>query len=59
MITADGTKLTFEEALENLINQYSIENASDTPDYILARYITQCLDAYCVAMRSRDKYYKR
>lgn len=59
MIVEDGSSLTFEEALENLINKYSIEGDSDTPDYILARYITQCLDAYCVAMRSRDKYYKR
>jgi acyl carrier protein len=48
---------TFELALENLINRYSIENESDTPDFILAQYLRACLDAFKVAVRERDRWY--
>jgi hypothetical protein len=44
----------FELEMASLVNRYSVENASDTPDYILARYIAQCLDAYGEAVRARD-----
>ena len=44
--------------LEHLINRHSMEKDSDTPDFILARYIQNCLDAYAVATRQRDDWYK-
>ena len=29
--------------IEQAINKYSLENGSDTPDFILAEYLTDCL----------------
>lgn len=48
---------TFESALEHLINQYSQENDSDTPDFILAAYLQKCLDAYNVTIKARDAWF--
>ena len=53
----DNGNMTFEEALENLINKYSKENQSNTPDYILAKYLSDCLDSYSSAIKSRDKWF--
>jgi hypothetical protein len=49
--------MTFEEALTNLINCYSIENESNTPDYVLAAYIRNCLNSIKVFTNARDSYY--
>lgn len=32
--------------LESLINRFSVENRSNTPDFILAEYLVSCLFAY-------------
>jgi hypothetical protein len=48
----------FEDALRSLINRYSIENESDTPDFILASYLCRCLDVFAVAIKARDIWYK-
>ena len=47
-------KPLLEEAIRKVINSYSIENRSDTPDYILAQYLANCLMAYEKAVTSRD-----
>ena len=47
----------FEEALRELLNRASQENGSDTPDFILARYLINCLKAYNKATNRRDKWY--
>lgn len=47
----------FEKELEGLINKHSMENESDTPDYILARYMFTCLSAYQNAVKARDKWF--
>lgn len=47
----------FEKELENLINKYSIENESNTPDYILAQYMLKCLEAFNEAAKARSKWY--
>lgn len=44
--------------LQHLINCHSMEADSDTPDFILARYMQNCLDAFAVATRQRDDWYK-
>jgi dsDNA-binding SOS-regulon protein len=54
MINKDFTK-----DLAKLISQYRLENDSDTPDYILALYLSQCLDAFSCAIRTREKWYGR
>ena len=53
----DALPSVFQKELEQLINRHSMENGSDTPDYILADYIMGCLSAWKVAVRARDKWY--
>lgn len=50
---------TFERELVGLINRYSQENESDTPDYILANYLLDCLAAYNRALQIRERWYSR
>jgi len=47
----------FKKELRNLLNRYSQENNSDTPDFILARYIINCLYAFSKATRQREEWY--
>jgi hypothetical protein len=51
--------MSFETELRNLINCHSIENESDTPDFILAHYILNCLLAFAEAIQEREKWYGR
>lgn len=46
----------FENELRALINKYSMENGSMTPDFILAGYLKACLEAFNFAMISRERY---
>ena len=50
---------TFERELESLINRYSQENASNTPDFILARYLLGCLNTWNAAIHRRETWYGR
>jgi hypothetical protein len=49
---------TFVERLQELINSYSMENGSDTPDWLLAQYLTDCLAAFDKATKERDRWYR-
>jgi len=46
-----------ERELVVLLNRHSVENASNTPDYILAHYLIGCLDVWCEAAVKRDGWY--
>jgi len=48
-------KSNFPTLLRNAIKCSSIENASNTEDYILADYLLACLSAYETAVIRRDK----
>ena len=48
-----------ENELAAMLNSYSAENRSDTPDYILAEYMLDCLAAWNVACRKRENWYGR
>ena len=50
-----GTEQT--EQFEDLINRLSLENGSDTPDFILAEYLTGCLAVFDRAVNKRTKWY--
>lgn len=50
---------SFHKALEQLINRYSKENGSNTPDWILARYLAACLQAFDRAVGLRERWYGR
>jgi len=47
----------FTKELKTLINKYSKENGSNTPDYILARYLIQCLNVFNSAVNERAVWY--
>jgi hypothetical protein len=49
--------VTFEQELEQLINRHSIENAADTPDWLLTQYISGCLAVFARTIKERDRYY--
>lgn len=40
-----------------LINKHSLENESNTPDFILADYLFQSLRSFNAAARRRDNWY--
>jgi hypothetical protein len=47
----------FEKELESLINRYSMESGSNTPDYILVEYLKNSLENFHLATRLRDNWY--
>ncbi len=49
----------FEQELRKLINRESMENRSDTPDFILAEYLHSCLVAFENATNARERWYGR
>ncbi len=49
----------FEEKLAVLLNIYSAENASDTPDFILASYMHDALSAFNHTVQQREAWYGR
>ena len=51
--------MTLEEELRALLNKHSAENGSNTPDYILASYLMNCLIAFNEAMLNREAWYGR
>lgn len=49
----------FEKELASAINKKSMENGSNTPDFILAKFLQRCLFAFNEASRLREKWYGR
>lgn len=47
----------FETELRYLLNRYSKENDSNTPDFILAKYVQDCLSSLQTAVNRRDEFY--
>lgn len=51
--------MSFRKELETLINSYSMENESDTPDFILADFLEDVLTAFDRAVNRRDEWYSQ
>lgn len=49
----------FRDELSALINKHSKENGSNTPDYVLATYLSICLEAFDNAVKIREEWYGR
>lgn len=45
------------EEIADVLNKYSVESASDTPDFILAAFLTNCLQAFNEAVCERARWY--
>lgn len=52
-----GHHETFEDQLRRLLNTWSMEKTSDTPDFVLCRYMALCLETFSTAVRARDHWY--
>lgn len=48
----------FRNELTSLLNRYSRENESNTPDFILADFLIGCLAVFDVATSRREKWYR-
>ena len=46
----------FRLELRILINKHSMENGSDTPDFLLAEYLTDSLKAFDNVIQKREKW---
>jgi len=53
----DVMETELREAIESAINRCCAENESNTPDFILAEYLTGCLAAFDKAVGTRDRWY--
>lgn len=49
----------FEMELTHLINIHSLENLSNTPDFILARYLMECMRNFNITTNDRAAWYRR
>ncbi len=49
----------FEKELSSLLNRFSVENESDTPDFILAQYLKGCLQVFAIAVQQRETWHGR
>lgn len=49
----------FIRELTSLLNKYSKENLSKTPDFILAKYLIGCLRTFNYVVNDREKWYGR
>lgn len=56
---ADDSVSQFQHDLEKLINHHSMENGSDTPDFMLASYLMDCLHAYEHLTAAREAWHGR
>jgi hypothetical protein len=54
----DENDTGFRRELESLINKYSMENVSDTPDFIIAKYLLRSLWAFDAAVLERSAWFR-
>ena len=50
---------TLEQEIAYVLNRFGAENRSNTPDFILAKYLLGCLDAFNIAVDAREDHYGR
>ena len=44
--------------LATVINRHSLENLSDTPDFILAEHLMACLEGFSRTSKERDRWHE-
>lgn len=59
MAEHDNSRTELREEIRRVLNMHSAENRSDTPDFVLGRYLMNCLDAFDWATNDRKKWYER
>ena len=48
---------SLRDEIEHTLNRHSAEGGSQTPDYILAAFLTNCLVAFDLAVKDRDAWH--
>ncbi len=48
----------FKQELIRIINIFGIEKHSDTPDFLIADYLFDCMISYGIATRKRDDWHQ-
>jgi hypothetical protein len=56
LLVEDLPELTFQQELSSLINKHSLENGSNTPDFVLATYLNACLESFDAAVKRRTEW---
>lgn len=56
---AAATSEALRGDLSAVLNRYSRDNGSNTPDFILAQYLASCLDAFDLAVQARARWFGR
>lgn len=47
------------DAFAEVINKNSLENLSNTPDFVVAEYLVRCLENWNLTVRQRNDWYYR
>lgn len=50
---------SLHEELREVLNRHSVENASNTPDFILAQYLIGCLYNLGLVIETRREWYAK
>jgi len=50
---------SLREEVAAALNRHSCENESNTPDFILAKFLLGCLQAWDNSVRERERWYGR
>jgi hypothetical protein len=50
---------SFKKEIEILINKFSMENGSNTPDFILSEFLSSCLLNFNETLKEREQWYGR
>lgn len=58
-VTVRAERPGLAKELSAVLNRHSVENGSNTPDFILAQYLLGCLAAFETAVNAREKWYGR
>lgn len=58
VLTKGEEVMCLEKELSELLNKHSADNASNTPDFVLATYLFDCLEAFGKAVKWRDSLTK-
>jgi hypothetical protein len=59
LVPPSGCGEALARDLAGVLNRYSAENMSNTPDFLLAEYLIGCLANFNVAIQGREAWYNR
>ena len=49
--------MNLKEELQSVLNRHCAENESNTPVFILATFLLECLTTFDIAIKARDRWY--